>query len=160
MPALAPALRIGFIVAPSPLAGPLVRLRGHFDRQPALDAQVILARFLDDGHMAGHLRRMRTLYRDRRDALADALESALGDRARVERPETGINLTLDLEGGPGDVAVVEAARLRGVSPASLSGFYRGAARRNGLLVGFASLPRARAAWAARVVREAIDAAAR
>jgi GntR family transcriptional regulator/MocR family aminotransferase len=158
--ALAPALRIGFVAAPSPLAEPLVRLRGHFDRQPALDAQVILARFLDDGHMAGHLRRMRTLYRDRRDALADALEAALGPRARVERPETGINLTLDLEGGPGDRAVVEAARARGVSPAPLSGFYREAARRNGLLIGFASLPRARAGWAARMVREAIDAAGR
>lgn len=158
--ALAPALRIGFVVAPSPLAEPLVRLRGHFDRQPALDAQVILARFLDDGHMAGHLRRMRTLYRDRRDALADALETALGDRARVERPETGINLTLDLEAGPRDLAVVEAARLRGVSPAPLSGFFRGTARRNGLLVGFASLPRARANWAARMIREAIDAAGR
>lgn len=154
--ALAPALRIGFVVAPSPLAETLVRLRGHFDRQPALDAQVILARFLDDGHMAGHLRRMRTLYRDRRDALADALESAVGARARVERPETGINLTVDLVDGSSDVAVVEAARLRGVSPASLSGFYRGAAKRNGLLVGFASLPRARATWAARMVREAID----
>src|SRR3546814_8155359 len=102
--ALAPALRIGFIVAPAPLAEPLVRLRGHFDRQPALDAQVILARFLDDGHMAGHLRRMRTLYRDRRDALADALENALGDRARGGRPGTGINLTLDLVAGPRDVA--------------------------------------------------------
>ncbi|GHD40529.1 GntR family transcriptional regulator [Thalassobaculum fulvum] len=158
--ALAPALRIGFVAAPSPLAEPLVRLRGHFDRQPALDAQVILARFLDDGHMAGHLRRMRTLYRDRRDALADALEAALGPRARVERPETGINLTVDLEGGPGDRAVVEAARARGVSPAPLSGFYREAARRNGLLIGFASLPRARAGWAARMVREAIDAAGR
>ncbi|MEQ8398909.1 PLP-dependent aminotransferase family protein [Thalassobaculum sp.] len=158
--ALAPALRIGFVVAPSPLAETLVRLRGHFDRQPALDAQVILARFLDDGHMAGHLRRMRTLYRDRRDALADALESAVGARARVERPETGINLTVDLVDGSSDVAVVEAARSRGVSPASLSGFYRGAAKRNGLLVGFASLPRARATWAARMVREAIDQAGR
>lgn len=158
--ALAPALRIGFVAAPSPLAEPLVRLRGHFDRQPALDAQVILARFLDDGHMAGHLRRMRTLYRDRRDALADALEAALGARARVERPDTGINLTVDLEGGPGDRAVVEAARARGVSPAPLSGFYREVARRNGLLIGFASLPRARASWAARMVREAIDAAGR
>lgn len=158
--ALAPALRIGFVVAPGPLAQPLVRLRGHFDRQPALDAQVILARFLDDGHMAGHLRRMRTLYRDRRDALADALEAALGERARVERPDTGINLTVDLEHGPDDGPVVEAARVRGVSPAPLSGFYRGTARRNGLLVGFASLPRARATWAARMVREAIDAAGR
>jgi len=158
--ALAPALRIGFVAAPSPLAEPLVRLRGHFDRQPALDAQVILARFLDDGHMAGHLRRMRTLYRDRRDALADALEGALGVRARVERPDTGINLTVDLEAGPTDLAVVEAARARGVSPAPLSGFYRGTARRNGLLIGFASLPRARASWAARMVREAIDAAGR
>jgi len=158
--ALAPALRIGFVVAPPPLAEPLVRLRGHFDRQPALDAQAILARFLDDGHMAGHLRRMRTLYRDRRDALADALEAALGERARIERPETGINLIVELEGGPPDLAVVEAARARGVSPAPLSGFYRGPGRRNGLLVGFASLPRARASWAARMVREAIDAAGR
>ncbi|MCR9071405.1 MAG: PLP-dependent aminotransferase family protein [Alphaproteobacteria bacterium] len=156
--ALAPSLRIGFIAAPHRLVDPLVRLRGHFDRQPALDTQAVLARFLDEGHMAGHLRRMRTLYRERRDALADALEAMLDGRFTVERPDTGINLVVSLDGGPDDRTVVEKATVLGVRPAPISAYFRDPARRNGLLVGFASLPRARARWAAGCIRTAIDAA--
>ena len=156
--ALAPSLRIGFIAAPQRLVDPLVRLRGHFDRQPALDTQAVLARFLDDGHMAGHLRRMRTLYRERRDALADMLEATLAPACRIERPETGINLVVSLDDGPDDRRVVEKAVALGIQPAPISAYYRGDRRRNGLLVGFASLPRARARWAAGCVRAAIEAA--
>jgi len=160
--ALAPALRIGYLVASPALVEPLVRLRAHFDRQPALDAQQVLARFLDDGHMAGHLRRMRTLYRDRRDALADALHAAFAtagwrDAVAVERPETGINLTVTLPPGVPDAAVVAAAHRLGVRPVALSGYYTGQQRAEGLLLGFAALPRARARWAAEQLRRAIDA---
>jgi GntR family transcriptional regulator/MocR family aminotransferase len=157
--ALAPSLRIGFVAAPQRLVEPLVRLRGHFDRQPALDTQAVLARFLDEGHMAGHLRRMRTLYRERRDALADALEAALDPACVVERPETGINLVVSLDGGPDDRAVAEKAVALGIRPSPISGYFRGGRPRNGLLVGFASLPKARARWAAGCVRAAIEAAA-
>lgn len=156
--ALAPSLRIGFIATPHRLVDPLVRLRGHFDRQPALDTQAVLARFLDEGHMAGHLRRMRTLYRERRDALADALEASLDPAFRVERPETGINLIVSLDGGPPDILVAQKAVALGIRPAAISAYFRGQDRRNGLLVGFASLPKARARWAAGCVRAAIDAA--
>lgn len=161
--ALAPALRIGYIAAPSSLIEPLVRLRTHFDRQPALDTQQTLARFLDDGHMAGHLRRMRTLYRDRRDALADALDGAFAsaswrDAVLVERPETGINLTITLPPSASDIAIVGAARRLGLRPVALSGYYAGQHRPGGLLLGFAALPRSRARWAAEQLRRAIDSA--
>jgi len=160
--ALAPSLRLGFIAAPRPVADALVRLRAHFDRQPALDAQAILADFLDEGHMAGHLRRMRTLYRERRDALADALEEHLAPidpEIRVERPETGINLIVQLPARLADHAVARSAATLGIQPNALSGYYRKAPAINGLLLGFAALPRSRARWAADRLARAIRAAA-
>ena len=93
-----------------------------------------------------------------RDALADALEAVLDPSCTVERPETGINLVVSLDGGPDDRRVVEKAMVLGVRPAPISAYYRDGDRRNGLLVGFASLPRARARWAAGCVKAAIDAA--
>lgn len=160
--ALAPSLRLGFIAAPQPVAKALIKLRAHFDRQPALDAQAILADFLDEGHMAGHLRRMRTLYRERRDALADALEAEIaelplgpGESIQVERPETGINLILLLPERLSADRVAQAAESFAIQPSPLSGYYREHRLINGLLVGFAALPKSRARWAARRLSAAI-----
>ena len=74
----------------------------------------------------------------------------------VERPETGINLTVTLPSSASDVSVAAAARRLGVRPVALSGYYAGRQRTGGLLLGFAALPRARARWAAEQLRRAID----
>jgi len=57
----------GAVLAPSRLIPVLRRLRKHVDRHPPIDSQVVLARFIDEGHFAGHVRRMRLLYREQRD---------------------------------------------------------------------------------------------
>lgn len=155
---LAPALRIGFIAAPPVVAATLTKMRSHLDRQPPMDTQRILALFLEEGHMGGHLRRMRTLYRERRDALAEALARKLDAEFSIEIPETGLSLIVDLPQHLPDRRVAEAGVRFDISPAALSGYYAGEQGRNGLLLGFANLPRSRANWAAEQVERAVIAA--
>ena len=136
---LAPAIRLGYLVAPSRLMPVLRRLRAHVDRHPPIDSQAVLARFIDEGHFGGHVRRMRLLYRERRDALVAALHGEFGPRASPEPPTSGMHLTLALPAGISDVEVSARALAVGVKCPPLSAYCQTATSRSGLLLGFANL---------------------
>lgn len=87
---LAPALRLGFVVAPSVLISRLKGLRAAVDRHgdPALELAV--AELIDDGELQRHLNRVRLAYRSRRDALCAALGGELGGTLLVEPPSGGL----------------------------------------------------------------------
>lgn len=71
---LAPGLRVGWVVAPAALMGPLVRLKQAADLHTGSLAQRIADDILrDDEFMAEHLQRIRAVYAERAAALAAAL---------------------------------------------------------------------------------------
>ena len=86
---LFPSLRLGYAVLPSPLVPAFVAARAAEAGAPPLLEQLVLTDFLRDEHFARHLRRMRLVYRDRRDALlealAESLRGAAGARTRRRR---------------------------------------------------------------------------
>ena len=152
---LAPALRIGFAVMPQAMVAPFVRARALSDRGPAALAQAVLADFMGAGRLAPHIRRMRTEYARRRAALLTALARHCPEVQAIDAPG-GLHLVLALLAG-NEAAVVEAAQARGLAVSPLARYYVGAARMAGLVVGFASLPPARAAEAAKRLAVAIRA---
>ncbi len=111
--ALFPGLRIGYVVTPPALLQSFVGARYLMDRQPPTLHQAVVAEFMQEGHFAAHIRRMRQLYRAQRDALASTLTRRT-DRLEVAVPEQGMHLVAYLQG--------RHLRHRGRS--------RGAARRN------------------------------
>src|SRR5580700_8218157 len=66
--ALFPGLRIGYAVVPRALLQGFVGARYLIDRQPATLQQAVVSEFMQQGHFAAHIRRMRQLYREQRDA--------------------------------------------------------------------------------------------
>jgi GntR family transcriptional regulator/MocR family aminotransferase len=137
-----PGLRIGFLVAPAGLAPHLAVMRAQSSAAGRAAEQLALAEFLRSGEFALHLRRMRRLYRQRRDALADALERHLGTRAIVEGASAGMHLALRLAAdGAADVDIVRRARERGLFVNALSTHaLPGGPSCNGLLLGYAQVP--------------------
>ena len=80
---LAPALRLGWLVAPPALAAEVARERWAVDSGgPAINARAY-ARLLATGEVDRHLRRTRREYRERRDALVAAFEA--GSRTAASR---------------------------------------------------------------------------
>ncbi|MFD0391407.1 aminotransferase class I/II-fold pyridoxal phosphate-dependent enzyme [Tistrella bauzanensis] len=79
---LTQALRIGYLVVPQALAGPLGRALAHEKVVPTA-TQAMLARLIETGEFARHVRRMRHLYRRRQQALVDGLRGRIGDRLRI-----------------------------------------------------------------------------
>jgi GntR family transcriptional regulator/MocR family aminotransferase len=137
-----PALRIGFVVVPPGLAPQLALMRAQSAAAGRTAEQLALAEFIRGGEFALHLRRMRRLYRQRRDALVEALERHLGDRAVVEGASAGMHLALRLpDDGPADAEIVRRAREQGIVVNALSAHaVPGGPVANGLLLGYAQVP--------------------
>ena len=108
---LAPALRLGWLVVPPSLVEVTAEIKKWSDLGSSFIEQIVLAAFLQEGSLDRHLRRMRMVYRMRRDALLDAL-------ARHRREwipygaAAGLHLMVALPAGTSehDVAVAAAKR--------------------------------------------------
>jgi GntR family transcriptional regulator/MocR family aminotransferase len=98
---LAPALRLGWVAAPPDLVLALNREKALDDMGCSATEQLALARFIAKGDLARHLRRVRPVYRRRRDESVAAL-AALLPEARRQGAAAGLHLHLTL---PDDVDV-------------------------------------------------------
>jgi GntR family transcriptional regulator/MocR family aminotransferase len=138
-----PSLRIGFMVVPRALVEPL---RGYLARSAHCGRtaeQLALAQFLRDGQFALHLRRMRRLYRQRRDALVAALEQHLGSVGSVHGGSAGMHLAFQFNDARlSDTALSEQALKLGIVAPALSAHATGARANgwNGFLLGYAQVP--------------------
>jgi GntR family transcriptional regulator/MocR family aminotransferase len=140
--ALFPGLRTGYLVVPEMLLRRFVTARYLMDRQPPGLQQEVLAAFIGDGHLASHIRRMRSLYRDQRDRLVEALRRQARDLLAVDPPDQGMHLVAYLRQGLADTAVERAALEDGVVVRALSRLYLRGRARQGLLLGFSGYPAA------------------
>jgi GntR family transcriptional regulator/MocR family aminotransferase len=80
---LSPALRLGWLAVPGHLLGDVLRAKFTDDIATEAFGQLTLARFIDDGGLAAHLRRVRPRYRARRDRLIAALARHMPDAVPV-----------------------------------------------------------------------------
>jgi GntR family transcriptional regulator/MocR family aminotransferase len=139
--ALFPGLRIGYAVVPRAQLEAFVTARYLIDRQPATMQQAVASEFMQQGHFAAHIRRMRQLYREQRDALAETLTRRAAGKLEVALPDQGMHLIAYLKDGSSDLAVEAAARQAGIVVRAISRFYRAARPRPGLMLGFSGFPR-------------------
>ena len=89
---LFPALRLGFLIAPTELIEPLLDMRRFLDVHLPILEQMALFDFLNEGHFARHLRQMLHHYSRRRNLLHRELRTHLGSLLEVHAPEAGLNL--------------------------------------------------------------------
>jgi GntR family transcriptional regulator / MocR family aminotransferase len=136
---LFPALRVGYLVAPRALARVFARAKWLADRQTPMIEQRVLADFINEGHLERHLRRMRTLYARRRQALVRALGTHFGDRVTILGENAGMSLMIRLRGKLDDDEVTRRARLAGVGLVSARLYYLVESRRDEFLLGYAGL---------------------
>jgi GntR family transcriptional regulator / MocR family aminotransferase len=136
---LFPALRLGFLIVPTDLQDRLVAARRIADQHPPVLDQAVLADFILDGHFARHLRRMRTAYRERLEALADAVERLCGGVLRLRTVRTGLHAVADLDGVDASRVSLEAAK-RGIEVTPIAAYFAHHAKAtNGLVLGFAAV---------------------
>jgi GntR family transcriptional regulator/MocR family aminotransferase len=153
--ALFPGLRLGFLVVPPALVRPVALIRAATTRSPPHLTQAALADFIDQGHLARHLRALRQATRRRRDLLVAELERLLPDSFCVQIPAAGPVLTVRLPPGMDDVGVVHRLARRGVDAVPLSRNAAGRHKPSGLILGFGAHSEAALLQAARTLAETV-----
>jgi GntR family transcriptional regulator/MocR family aminotransferase len=99
-------LRLAYLVLPPAVVERVVRARAAHDRFPPRFMQDAVADLISDGILAAHVRRMRSRYREARDALATTLENAAGGALRIAVPTQGLHMLAYLPDGiPKDTAL-------------------------------------------------------
>lgn len=147
---LHPGLRLGFIVLPHALAGAFAMARALTDRHAPGDTQDVLARFITEGHLLRHLRRMRELYPQRQQVLIDAVAKASQGQLVLQPSEQGMHLLHELPAGQDDLVLSARAQQAGLLLAPLSR-YTIASQRRGWLFGYAGYDTAALRKAAHVL---------
>jgi GntR family transcriptional regulator / MocR family aminotransferase len=110
---LAPAVRLGWVVAPPALAAMVAEAKLLSDRGTSGLDQLALAALLQSGRYDRHLRKMRGVYARRRTALIEAL-GRHAPEVRLTGLAAGFHAVAHLPTGADEDAVVAAARHRGV----------------------------------------------
>ncbi len=134
---LFPALRLGYLVAPTILLEPLLLMRRSLDMHLPMLEQMALFDFLHEGHYARHLRRMRYHYQKRRDLLYRELQAHLGDLLEVHASEVGMHLVGWLPPGKDDRRAAQLAAQVGIQVLPVSTYSLEPLSRGGLVFGYA-----------------------
>ncbi|MFJ1758759.1 PLP-dependent aminotransferase family protein [Amycolatopsis sp. NPDC088138] len=134
---LLPMLRLGFLVAPASLRDALRHARQLSDWHGDLPAQAALARFIDEGLFARHIRRATKVYAERHERITSTLERVFAGRLRVVPSAAGLHLCAlsddDLE------PVAARASLAGAEVQTLSDLCGGFPEQ-GLVLGYGAIP--------------------
>ncbi|WP_420405158.1 PLP-dependent aminotransferase family protein [Nisaea sp.] len=137
---LFPALRLGYILAPPSFAG---LLNHHFDTwlpSAPLNSQAIVAGFMDEGHFATHLRRMRRVYTERYQVLMQCASEQLDGLLALKPTDTGLHTTGRLATGLAENAVADAANAAGITVTPFGRYAMSPLDKSGLVLGFSGVP--------------------
>jgi GntR family transcriptional regulator / MocR family aminotransferase len=144
---LTPALRLGFLVAPLPLASRFAEVAACLAPAPGPAAQQATAAFMRDGHYMRHLRRTKRVYATQSDLLLKCLRPRAKDVVRDFMKDiviAGLAVLLRLPDGAPDLAIARETLAFGLAPTPLSLWYASTdSARSGLLLGIATSPQKR-----------------
>jgi GntR family transcriptional regulator / MocR family aminotransferase len=135
-----PSLRIGYIVMPPDLVERFSAVRFAMDIFPPYLFQEVLADFMHEGHFGRHIRKMRSLYGERRKVLIQCLENEFGSMLEVHGAEAGMHLAVTLPEGYSDWEFSARAAEARLFLWPLSPCYVKMEPRQGVILGFGSTP--------------------
>jgi GntR family transcriptional regulator / MocR family aminotransferase len=133
------ALRLGFVVAPAWAMQTLVAAKNCMDWHCSTPVQTSVAEFIGAGHLTHHVRKMRAIYRQRRQLLLESLTESLSEWLRPIPSFYGMHIaatsiaTADLE------AVTETLLRQNVKLHTLSRYFLGPQTVSGLVFGYGTV---------------------
>jgi GntR family transcriptional regulator/MocR family aminotransferase len=134
-----PELRVGYVVPPASLYGPLLKARQICDWHGCTLTQTALASFMLNGDFAKHLRRMHKAYAARRALLLDRLHGPLAPWFDTIVPTAGIHIAARLKAPLTEDIVINAAREASIGLYGLAPFYRDATPQPALMFGYGNI---------------------
>ena len=138
---LLPALRLGFLVTPPSIRAAVHKAKFVTDWHTSVLGQAALARFIDDGGFARHLRRMNAVYRERHDRIVRGLRQELVEHLELIPSMAGLHVAAFARTATVDQVqeVIEAAAEAGVAVQPLARCAVQPPGRPGLLLGYGAI---------------------
>ena len=135
---LFPALRLGYVVLPDSLIDYVLAFRYRTDFRNLTSDQAVLCDFIVDGHLRRHLRRTRTVYASRLEALLEGGRKYLQGLLRISDVRAGLHTAGFLENGMNSWEAERLAALEGVQVVALDRYTFRQPDPRGVLLGFAA----------------------
>ncbi|MBV9279800.1 MAG: PLP-dependent aminotransferase family protein [Chloroflexi bacterium] len=151
-----PGLRIGFLILPPILVRPFVTAKSLWDGGVPLLEQAALGEFMRSGEYERHIRRVRRVYRERRDRLVAALDDVFEGRAAVGERHGGLNVLVSLRVPLSEVEVARRGSEAGIGLRPASPYYARPPRLPTFLLGFGAVPPQDIRDGIRLLRSVVD----
>jgi GntR family transcriptional regulator/MocR family aminotransferase len=132
-----PGIRLGYMVIPPQLVDSFKNGLYELQRPGQVMIQAALADFIEEGHFASHIRRLRQTYGERRRLLQASLAPIANVGARLSPVDSGLHLVVEFDSNIDDVRVAEMAAEHGLRVYALSNYCVGENREKGLIIGYA-----------------------
>lgn len=152
---LLPALRVGFLGVPAPLAEATRRAKAVADYGTAGHVQSALATFVEDGDLARHIRRMRRTYETRHHLVTRILHEDFAEVLDPVESSCGTHMTALLEPGTSDTVVAAQALAAGLRLGTISRWSVDRPGPHGFVFGYGAIATDRIEAALAVLRRVI-----
>ena len=133
---LFPSLRLGYLLVPPALVDTLNSIMSKLLHGAPTSTQAVVAEFIDEGHFAAHLRRMRRIYAERHEALCRAAQRELAGALDIVPSHSGLHTIGRLRGERSEQRVVAAAEQREITVSPIARFAIAPVNVRGLVLGF------------------------
>ncbi|EBA14759.1 probable transcriptional regulator, GntR family protein [Roseobacter sp. SK209-2-6] len=133
------AMRLGYVVVPQEFAETFAAARNLLGQNSSAVVEETMARFMEDGRFTEHIRKMRRLYRTRRDVLYEALCRDCSAWLEPQWTDAGMHMVAWLKGGIDDQAAHEALLAAGIESLPISLYCIESLERTALVLGFSGV---------------------
>ncbi|WP_234733561.1 aminotransferase-like domain-containing protein [Tellurirhabdus bombi] len=152
---VAPAFRMGYVVAPAALIDELARLRRIIDRQGDSMLEFAIGYLFRNGDMRRHLKKSLRMYEARRDYFCALLADELGDRVQFTRPDGGLAVWAAFDPAIPLTQLAEAAQREGLFFANGQAHNPPGKSLNSTRLGFASSSETELAQSVAIIKRLI-----
>jgi GntR family transcriptional regulator / MocR family aminotransferase len=153
-----PTLRLGFVVTPPSLREAVLKAKFVSDWHSPMLLQAALARFINDGAFARHIRKMGNVYRVRHELITSTLSRDFGDYLELIPSSAGLHIAaVARRASPKQInGIVRRASEDGIEVQTLAHFAIDRRPLAGLLLGYGALPTSRIEEGLRRLRACFD----
>ncbi len=137
---LFPGIRLGYLILPGKLAMQCAQALRTTGQDAPLLLQAQAARFIEDGHFAAHLRKMRKLYSEKQSVFVALCEQYLKPWLNVQATHAGMQVPSEFCQTVDEAALIYHAQKAGLVLSLLSRYYFSAPQQRGLYLGYAGVP--------------------
>lgn len=133
-----PGFRLGFLIVPEVLIEPFTMMKYYSDSRSGYLEQAALAQFIQEGHYARHVRKIRKICYLRQNVLIEAINRYLPHVFQIEQTDSGIHAVCWLKSGCNQERILSVCHNLGFGVQPLSRYCINNRNNNAILFGYAA----------------------